>query len=80
MSVGAYDSPLRPQNGAPIRFTVPWKYGFKSGKSIARIEFTVRAACGLCMRGARNGAVFRRCMLLSPGSVYAGGDAVDTMG
>eukprot|EP00958_Prasinococcus_capsulatus_P006636 scaffold624_cov402-Prasinococcus_capsulatus_cf.AAC.73 len=41
LSVGAYDTPLRPQNGAPIRATAPWKYGFKSGKSIVRIELTV---------------------------------------
>ncbi|MEZ5485026.1 MAG: molybdopterin-dependent oxidoreductase, partial [Lysobacteraceae bacterium] len=30
------------QNGAPLRLIVPWKYGFKSIKSIARIEFTER--------------------------------------
>ena len=30
------------QNGAPIRLVVPWKYGFKSIKSIATIEFTER--------------------------------------
>ena len=28
------------QNGAPLRLHVPWKYGFKSGKSIVRIRFT----------------------------------------
>ena len=31
---------LLKQHGAPIRLVVPWKYGFKSGKSLARIEFT----------------------------------------
>jgi sulfoxide reductase catalytic subunit YedY len=30
------------QDGAPIRLIVPWKYGFKSGKSIVRIRFTER--------------------------------------
>jgi sulfoxide reductase catalytic subunit YedY len=28
------------QNGAPVRLVVPWKYGFKSAKSIVKIEFT----------------------------------------
>ncbi len=36
--VGAYGKPLLPQNGAPIRFHQPWKYGFKAGKSLARIS------------------------------------------
>lgn len=35
---GAYGKPLLPQNGAPVRLAVPWKYGFKSGKSIVRIR------------------------------------------
>mmetsp|Transcript_26984 Transcript_26984/g.86711 ORF Transcript_26984/g.86711 Transcript_26984/m.86711 type:complete len:151 (-) Transcript_26984:82-534(-) len=39
MSVGIYQEPLYPQQGAPIRLTVPWKYGFKSIKSIVKIEF-----------------------------------------
>jgi sulfoxide reductase catalytic subunit YedY len=39
MSVGLYDRVLPNQNGAPIRLVVPWKYGFKSGKSIVRIRF-----------------------------------------
>ncbi|MDE6886682.1 MAG: protein-methionine-sulfoxide reductase catalytic subunit MsrP [Helicobacteraceae bacterium] len=34
-----YSKPLLPQNGAPIRLVVPWKYGFKSIKSIVKIEF-----------------------------------------
>ena len=38
--VGMYGHPLPPQNGAPIRLVIPWKYGFKSIKSIASIEFT----------------------------------------
>ncbi len=40
LSVGMYGKTLPPQNGAPIRLTVPWKYGFKSAKSIVRVEFT----------------------------------------
>ena len=39
LSTGIYGKPLQNQNGAPIRLTVPWKYGFKGGKSIARIRF-----------------------------------------
>jgi len=35
--VGAYGKPLPPQNGGPIRFHQPWKYGFKAGKSLVRI-------------------------------------------
>ena len=37
---GIYGKPLPKQNGAPIRLIVPWKYGFKSIKSITKIEFT----------------------------------------
>jgi sulfoxide reductase catalytic subunit YedY len=40
MAVGLYGEVLPNQNGAPIRLVVPWKYGFKSGKSIVRIRFT----------------------------------------
>jgi len=40
MSVGLYGHALPPQNGAPIRLIVPWKYGFKSIKSIVKITFT----------------------------------------
>lgn len=40
MAVGLYGHTLPPQNGAPIRLIVPWKYGFKGGKSIVRITFT----------------------------------------
>jgi sulfoxide reductase catalytic subunit YedY len=39
---GIYGKPLPKQNGAPIRMIVPWKYGYKSAKSIARIEFTAK--------------------------------------
>lgn len=39
MTVGVYGRTLPPQNGAPLRLVVPWKYGFKSVKSIVRISF-----------------------------------------
>lgn len=42
LAVGMYGEVLPNQNGAPIRLVVPWKYGFKSGKSIARIRFVER--------------------------------------
>jgi len=38
LSTGIYGEPLPNQNGAPIRLVVPWKYGFKSIKSIVRID------------------------------------------
>jgi len=40
MAVGLYGKTLPNQNGAPIRLVVPWKYGFKSIKSIVRIRLT----------------------------------------
>jgi sulfoxide reductase catalytic subunit YedY len=40
LSVGMYGKTMPNQNGAPIRLVVPWKYGFKSIKSIVGIEFT----------------------------------------
>ena len=39
LAVGIYGKPLPGQNGAPMRLVVPWKYGFKGGKSIVRISF-----------------------------------------
>jgi sulfoxide reductase catalytic subunit YedY len=39
LTVGLYGKTLENQNGAPIRLVVPWKYGFKSIKSIAKISF-----------------------------------------
>ncbi len=39
LTFGAYGERLAPQNGAPIRVVIPWKYGFKGGKSIVRIRF-----------------------------------------
>ena len=39
LTVGLYGETLPPQNGAPIRLIVPWKYGFKGIKSIVKIRF-----------------------------------------
>ncbi len=40
VAVGLYGRALPPQNGAPLRLVVPWKYGFKSIKSVVKIRFT----------------------------------------
>ncbi len=40
LTFGMYGEVLPNQNGAPVRLVVPWKYGFKSGKSIVKIRFT----------------------------------------
>ena len=40
LAFGMYGQVLPNQNGAPLRLVVPWKFGFKSGKSIVRIRFT----------------------------------------
>ena len=40
MVTGAYGKPIEEQFGAPLRLAVPWKYGFKSGKSLVRFTFT----------------------------------------
>ncbi|HEU4564981.1 MAG TPA: protein-methionine-sulfoxide reductase catalytic subunit MsrP [Gemmatimonadaceae bacterium] len=43
LATGLYGKPLPNQDGAPLRLVVPWKYGFKSIKSIVRIRFTETA-------------------------------------
>ena len=40
IATGLYGKPIPPQNGAPLRLAVPWKYGFKSAKSIVRFTFS----------------------------------------
>ena len=40
IATGIYGKPMPKQNGAPLRLAVPWKYGFKSVKSIVRFTFT----------------------------------------
>ncbi|MBI3683547.1 MAG: protein-methionine-sulfoxide reductase catalytic subunit MsrP [Acidobacteria bacterium] len=42
MVTGLYGKPLPKQNGAPVRIIVPWKYGYKSPKSIVKIEFVAK--------------------------------------
>ncbi len=42
LATGIYGEPLPPQNGAPVRLVVPWKYGFKSIKSVVRIKLAER--------------------------------------
>jgi sulfoxide reductase catalytic subunit YedY len=42
LAVGVYGKALPPQNGAPLRLVVPWKYGFKSAKSLVRFTFTAK--------------------------------------
>jgi len=42
LTVGLYGQELPKQNGAPIRIVVPWKYGFKSAKSIVKVRFLDR--------------------------------------
>ena len=40
MATGMYGHALPPQDGGPFRLVLPWKYGFKSGKSVVKISFT----------------------------------------
>ena len=40
IATGAYGKPIAKQNGAPLRLSVPWKYGFKHAKSLVRFTFT----------------------------------------
>lgn len=42
MVTGLYGKPLPKQNGAPVRMVLPWKYGYKSPKSIVKIEFVAK--------------------------------------
>ncbi|MEM8858992.1 MAG: protein-methionine-sulfoxide reductase catalytic subunit MsrP [Chloroflexota bacterium] len=54
LSTGIYGNTLLPQNGAPIRLVVPWKYGFKSIKSIVKIELVDEQPTSLWMAAAPN--------------------------
>ena len=47
MVTGIYGKPVPKQNGAPLRIVMPWKYGFKSIKSIVRVTFTDKRPVGL---------------------------------
>jgi sulfoxide reductase catalytic subunit YedY len=49
LATGIYSKALTPQNGAPIRLVVPWKYGFKSIKSIVKIDLVEEMPVSLWM-------------------------------
>jgi methionine sulfoxide reductase catalytic subunit len=49
MVTGLYGKPLPPQNGAPLRVAVPWKYGFKSAKAIVKIDLVEEQPVSLWM-------------------------------
>jgi sulfoxide reductase catalytic subunit YedY len=51
---GVYGKPALPQNGAPLRLAVPWKYGFKSIKSIVKIDLVAEQPTSLWMNAAPN--------------------------
>jgi sulfoxide reductase catalytic subunit YedY len=53
-AVGLYGEELPNQNGAPLRLVVPWKYGFKSIKSIVKIRFVEKPPTTTWMKQARN--------------------------
>jgi len=50
LSHGLYGKPLLPQSGAPLRLVVPWKYGFKSIKSIVKIDLVSKMPVSLWMK------------------------------
>jgi len=52
LATGLYGKELLPQNGAPLRLVVPWKYGFKSIKSIVKIELVNEMPVSLWMAAA----------------------------
>ena len=54
LSFGMYGEILPKQNGAPVRLVVPWKYGFKSGKSIVKIRFTEKQPATAWSKAAAN--------------------------
>ncbi len=54
LATGLYGQELLPQNGAPLRLVVPWKYGFKSIKSIVKIDLVDEMPVSLWMAAAPN--------------------------
>lgn len=54
LATGLYGKDLLPQNGAPVRLVVPWKYGFKSIKSIVKIDLVAEMPTSLWMAAAPN--------------------------
>jgi methionine sulfoxide reductase catalytic subunit len=82
LTVGLYGEVLPNQNGAPIRVVMPWKYGFKSAKSIVTIRFTETQPVTSWMQAKerRIGEFFKRKTLMfngyadEVGQLYAGMD------
>jgi sulfoxide reductase catalytic subunit YedY len=54
LATGLYSKDLLPQSGAPVRLVVPWKYGFKSIKSITKIDLVSEMPVSLWMESAPN--------------------------
>jgi len=54
LTFGLYGEVLPNQNGAPVRMVLPWKYGFKSGKSIVKIRFVENEPGTAWNKAARN--------------------------
>jgi methionine sulfoxide reductase catalytic subunit len=54
LATGLYGKSLLPQNGAPLRLVVPWKYGFKSIKAIVKIDLVNEMPHSLWMNAASN--------------------------
>ena len=54
LSFGLYGEVLPNQSGAPVRLVVPWKYGFKSGKSLVKIRFTEKQPATAWNKAAAN--------------------------
>jgi sulfoxide reductase catalytic subunit YedY len=54
LATGLYGKDLPPQNGAPVRLVVPWKYGFKSIKSIVKIDLVAEMPISSWMAAAPN--------------------------
>jgi sulfoxide reductase catalytic subunit YedY len=54
LATGLYGKDLPPQNGAPVRLVVPWKYGFKSIKSIVKIELVAEMPVSSWMAASPN--------------------------
>jgi sulfoxide reductase catalytic subunit YedY len=52
LATGLYGEALLPQSGAPVRLVVPWKYGFKSIKSIVKIDLVEEQPVSLWMAAA----------------------------
>jgi len=54
LATGLYGKPLPPQDGAPVRLVVPWKYGFKYAKSIVKIDLVEELPVSFWMQSSPN--------------------------